>query len=985
MRHGLVRFALAGLVLLLAAALAAAWLVPPLLDWNRYRGEIAAFVSAGLGRAVTIEGPISLSLLPEPVMTAERVSVVGAGADGTTMAVAQLRVRLALGPLLSGRVDARELVLRGLDMHLPWPLAPDAFALHAPLWLSSISARVENGRLSVGSAAATKIDASLGLTPDTGSYAAAGTAEISGQKWHLSARLTRSGGDGTAGLDLSLDGLGPVQGLGARFSGQIAADGSLSGRIGGGGPDLSRLFAAPASPFRADGRLSIAAGLAVADQMTLDIAGSPARGAVSVRLEPAPRLDVSLAASRLDLDQWLPALLGAGQNRIVAGIPTGIDLSAEAATLAGGRLSGLRGSFELAPDRVTLRDVAARLPGDAQVSLDGEFRRPATGPLHFNGSASLASPDLRTTLAWVAGAGAGPVASLPSGVLRTADLRAGVSADLGSAPLVVLSALNGMVDQSHVQGTLTLRPAARLSVTAILRADRLMLDPWMPTHWGSLADYPGRLGQLDLDLQLHADAASLRGHALAPMVVDAALEQGKLTVRRFDVQNDGGRLVLSGSLTDAGHIADGKLDLATATDAAPGLLGAWLPAAVPLAKRLPRGALTLSVTASGPPEALGVRGSLDIGDLHVEAQPTINLPGGLWTGSLTLRHPGAPRLLEGIGLGGTASWLGDGSLSWVGGLSGSGPIWAPTRLASDGFDVTAGSLRANGQFSFDRTGPDRSGPPRLVGRLSAETLPLPLPYPRAPEPLPIQLLAGWQATVKLDAAQVLTGLSPFVQKLKTTVTLDSGVVRLDAITARLEQGALSGAGSFDASVSPPRLQADLALAGAMPPNAVFELPLDLSGGVVDASASFTASGYAPATLLATLSGTLQLSDRHGSLAGVSLGKPDPRLDDDALRDALSGGSTPFDMLNIAAQLANGALTVSRSDLSGDWGTAALSGLLDIAGRTAELRLAWRPTVTDPPEVALRLSGKLDKPVRAFEISDVARWRAEHPVVTPAAK
>jgi uncharacterized protein involved in outer membrane biogenesis len=979
------------LAALLALAVGAVWLVPPMLDWNQYRDDIAALVSANLGRAVEIKGPVSLSLLPEPVLTAGRVTVAE-DHDGVTMAVSQLRVRLALMPLLGGRVDAQELVLRGLDMRLPWPLQQDRLVLQSPTWLSSISARVEGGRLSVGSLTMTGIDATLGLVPDTGSYALAGTAQISGLPWHLTARLTRIGGDGAAGLDMSLDGQGPVQGLGAMFSGQIAADGSLAGRISGRGPDLSRLLPAPNVPFKADGRLSIAGGLAVADELTAEIAGSPARGAVALRLEPETRLDVSITASRLDLDAWLPALLRSAGKQIIASIPTGIDLSAEAATLAGGTLRALRGRFELDPSMVMLNDVAAILPGDAQLYLSGQVRRvaliggdAAAGRqdvgLHFEGTGALTAASLRTTLGWIEQAGLNPLSALPNDVLRSADLRAAITADTNpsgnavpaSAPQLVLTQLNGMVDQSHVQGSLTLRPGPRLGVSANLTFDRLALDPWLAGPSPGMTGLPTRIGRFDLDMQLRAEQASFRDQTLQPFVLDAALETGRLSLRRLEAQSAGARLVAAGVINDLGRIADARLDLSTAPDTASQVISNFVPALAPYLRHVPRGALALSMQAGGPPEALALRAIIDLGDLHAEAQPTLDLPGRKWNSALSLRHPGAPRLLDMLDLGGTAAWLGDGSLSWTGTISGSGPLLAPTRIASDSFDVSAGRLRASGALALDL-----AGTPKLTGRLAAETLPLPLPYPRSPDALQVAVLQGWQATVKLEANQVLAGLSPFLQQASANLSLNAGVVRLESLSARLEGGALTGAVTFDGETAPPRLNADLSLVSATPPGAVFELPIDLAGGSIDANANVSASGYSAAALLSTLGGTLRMSVHDGVLVGVDLAKAGPKLLDADLRAALAGGTTSFSEFNATAAFRNGAAVLTQAPFTAASGTGTLQGLLDIAGQTAELRLAVRPAVPDPPEIALRLSGPLAAPTRTPELADAQRWRLEHP-------
>lgn len=1009
MKYRLIRFAAFGLAFLVVLAGLAAWLVPPMLDWNRYRADIAALASFDLGRTVTIDGPVSLSLLPEPILTASRISVASEpnSDDSTTIAVSELRLRLALVPLLSGRVDARELVLRGLDIHLPWPLGPDALSLRTPTWLSSISARIENGSVTVGHVAATHIDANLGLVPETGSTTLGGTAEISGQSWHITTRLTRTGHDGTAGLDLTLDGQGKVQGLGAAFTGQIAGNGALSGRITGRGPDLSRLIAAPAVPFRADGRLSIAAGLAVADNLSVEIAGSPARGAVSLRLEPALRLDVSLAASRLDLDSWLPALVHGAGSRIVASIPTGIDLSSEAATLAGGTLRGLRGSFELTSEGASLRDVAAILPGEARVTLAGKVRptqpRPAeaatnqpapqtsaptstsgnptsapTPGLIFEGVAALTAPNLRTTLGWLESAGLGQLSSLPPGVLRSADLHATVSAETAPLPRIVLTDLTGVVEQSHVEGALTLRPGNRVAVAGNLALDKLSLDPWIPTDNLGLTGLPSRFGKFDIDLQLRADQASFHGQTFAPATADMLLETGRLSLRRLELQTPTARLLTSGVINDTGRITDGRLELTTAADAAGPTLATWLPQTAFIAQHLPRGTLSTVMLASGPPEALTLKINADLGDLHLEAQPVLNLPGGRWSMPLTLRHPGAPRLFDSIGLGSTAAWLGDGSFSWAGSLSGIGPIWAPTRIASDNFDVAAGGLRANGALVLDQT-----SMPRVTGRINAELLPLPLPYPRSPDPLPIQYLAGWQASVKVEAGQILVGQSPVLQQASAMLSLADGALRLDGLTGKIDGGTLGGSLSFDGAASPPALTADLTLAGATPPGALFELPLDLSGSITDATAKLAANGYSPAALLATLSGTVHLTSKDGVFDGVDLARLGPHLDDTDLRAALAGGTTPFQSFDLQASLTNGAAHIDSSELVTRAGTGTLSGLLDLAGHTMEMRLAVKPAVDTPPEVAVRLSGPIKHVRRTIEISDALRWRAEHPVAPPA--
>jgi uncharacterized protein involved in outer membrane biogenesis len=92
------RFVLGGLAGLLILILGAAWLLPSVLDWNRYRTSFEALASSALGQPVAIEGPITLTLLPHPVLTASRVSVGATSElrDGSYIAVDSLRLRVAL-------------------------------------------------------------------------------------------------------------------------------------------------------------------------------------------------------------------------------------------------------------------------------------------------------------------------------------------------------------------------------------------------------------------------------------------------------------------------------------------------------------------------------------------------------------------------------------------------------------------------------------------------------------------------------------------------------------------------------------------------------------------------------------------------------------------------------------------------------------------------------------------------------------------------
>jgi hypothetical protein len=970
------RFTLVAAAALIGLLLASAWLIPPALDWNRFRDEISAIASSTLRRDVHIDGPITLVLLPQPVLTAQKVRVDGGNPNesgSVVISAAQLRLRIALGALLAGRIDARELVLGGVDMKVPWPPPPDALMLRAPSWLAALSARIEGGQAAIGNVLFTGIQATLSTADATGTYMAAGTAQLSGHSWRFTARLSQPGGDGSAGLDATLDGQGPVQGVGAALSGQIGVGGGFNGRIDVRGPDFSLLLPAPAVPFHADGRITIAGGLAAADELTIDLGGSPARGAVSLRVAPTARLDVALAASRLDLDAWYAALMrGAGR---FPGMHVGIDLSAEAAQLAGGTLRTLRGALELSDGAVELRDVRAMLPGEAPLQLAGTLHTgdaQATPPRspRFDGYAAVSSPALRTTLAWLQAAGVGVLGRLPPGVLTHGVLAGHVALDSGQ---IIADGLNGALDDSAVGGALTLRLGARPAVTAVLKLERVELDPWLAEPPANLAALPTMLRDLDLNLQLEAKQARWQGRAVAPLVLDVAAMPGRLTLRKLDAGMDGAHAVASGIVTEGGQIGEGHLDL-QATDAAMllpldlGLLPERWARALRSMPALWHAPAMAQIQAAGPPAALALHVSAGLGDLRIEAEPTINLDAQSWRGSLTLRHPGAPRFLEVLGLRGAATWLGDGSLSLVAQVA-----VGSDRIAADSFDLTAGALHATGALALQNSEAGSA----VTGHVAAEALPLP-PLPvSATEPLTLPVLAGWQASVKLESAAILLGQTPVATNAAATLAIADNVLRLDDFSATAAGGTLTGAGKLDVSASPPAIMLQASLAGAVVAAPLFATPFDLTAGVVDASAVLTAAGFSRAGLLATLAGTATLSAHDGVMTGIDLAKAGGELREEDIRAALAGGSTAFERLDATARVEHGAVTLTQAELTGNAGTIAITGRIDLPAEALDLRLALHPQVPDPPEIGLRVTGPAGAPKRAPETSDVIRWRAEH--------
>ncbi|GGG16395.1 hypothetical protein GCM10010964_00860 [Caldovatus sediminis] len=962
-----------GLALLLAALGGALWLGPRFVDWEAQRPRLAAMAAVRLGRAVAIEGDLRLALLPQPRIEASRVRVGTAG-DDIDVAARTMRLRLDLGALLAGRIEPREIALVGAEIRLPWPPAT-TLALRPPPWLLALDARIEEGRVRIGEAVLEDVAARLSAGGALEAVEVEGRFAFRGMPTRFAAVLGRPGYDGVSTLDLTLGAAGAT----ATARGALLPEGGFEGRVEAAGEDLAALLPAPRGPFRGSGRLIARAELIAADEIVLDLAGVPARGAAALRLLPRPRLDIALAASRLDLDAWIAALRAAVGR---PAMPTSLDLSAEAASFRGVALRRLRGAATLEDERLTLTDVSALLPGETIVELAGaSAARRLELALHFQGA------NLRQTLLAFGVPLGGTDPSRPG----AGEGRLRLVLEESQASIADLAAT---IDGARVSGAGVLRFAGpRPAIGAGLSFDRLALDGLVPEGLG-WADLAAALGRLDANLRIAAEHVAWRGVAAERTTLDAALEGGRLVLRRLSGHVAGADLTVSGAVAPEGgngnagptlRLSDFSLE-ATAANAAG--IAALLPGDWPDRTRLAAQPLALRLSGGGPAEALALRGEAELGELRVEAAGTLNARAPRFAGTLALRHPGAPRFLaEGLGLGGV-EWLGEGSLSLVA----SGLVAAPSGVAAEYLDLTLAGLR--GRWHQFALALDRAAPrPKLTGRFLAERIVLPPLRWHGTEPLGLALLDRLDAELAVEAALVEIPGAPALEAVEArAVRLAAGRLEVEGLRARLGGGTVQGALAVrGGAAEPPAVSAALRLEGATIAGPLFGLPvLDLTAGHAEGELRVNGRGHSPAALLATLEGELRLAVRNGVMVGFDLGalvaasaEEAPEAAEEAVRRALGvsdgpgGGATAFERLEVAARLLDGRAVLEQARLGGEGGTAAsASGAIDLARGALDLQIAARPAQAEAPDIGLRLSGNLADPRRLAETSAWARWRAE---------
>jgi hypothetical protein len=955
---------LVALPLLLGVAL---WYGPRLTDWNEHRDRLAILAAGRLGQPVMLTGPVKLALLPQPMLEAGGVTIGGPD-SGLSIQARALRLRLDLAALLRLRLEPREVVLVGAEIRLPWP-PTSSQSFRPPPWLTELRGRIEDSRITIGTVALEQVTADL----------AAGSANdalrIDGRfRWrNLDATfltiLGRPGWDEAAPLDLTVS----ANNASLSASGVLVPEGGFEGTIQGGGNDLAALVPGPGGAFRLRGKLSASADLLTADDMTLDIAGSPARGAATLRLAPVPRLDLALVTGRVTLDPWVSALRAARASAL----PFGIDLSAEAATLNGLTLRRMRAAAFLEGERLTLSDVSAILPGDTEVEMSGVTTgRPreagGTGAkleaaIRFRGTA------LRATLLALGV----KLGDTDPTLLRQGEGRMRLVLEEAQAAMPELVAT---IDGARISGAGVLRFGARPALGVGLTFDRLDLDNWLPQRQ-DLLSLATRNPGWDANLRLAAERAQWRDLSMERLSVDAALEGGRLTARRVSARIAGSDVALSGMLAPG------------ATPGAPPRLTdmaveATAPVAQPLFALLPGGwiggtqpppiagqPLALRLTANGALNALSLRLGMDLGDARLEANGSLDAMAPRYAGSMTLRHPGAQRLVsEAVGIP-LPVWLGEGSLSVISSLA-----VTPGGGQLDSFDLVAGEMRLGGQLGLAVAPAAR---PRLTGRLTADRLPLPAPA-GAEEPLVLWPLSMLDAELQVTVGRLLPPWLPPMEQLSGTLRLNGGVLQLDGVQAMLQGGRLEGGATLDSTAVPPAftVQARLGAVGLSGP--VFGLPLDLAAGQLEGDVSLRTAGHSPMAMLSLLDGTARLGLRGGVLAGTDLraalgiaAQPSAAGSEAGLRQALLSGATGFDRLEATVRVQAGRAVLDQASLAlGDQVIATLGGEADLAHGGIDLVLRLPPP--DGPAFGLRMTGSLRQPRLVPDIADWLRWRAEQP-------
>ena len=937
------------------AALVVVYIVPRVMDWDRYRGQITALAAARLGRPVTIGGDVGLTILPQPVLTAKGISVTDP-VTGAVFTAREMQLRVGLLGLLTGKIDPQALDLEDAVVRLPWPVPPEGFKLRPP---QSFAASIENGTLVVGGVTISQIDGELATFGEDGAVTMFGTARLKGEDWGFDGSVGAIGADHESELSAIFTGENAQEGAMLRVNGELRDDGGFAGEIASSAPDLSRVVTAPPLTFGAEAKVTAAGSVLSGSDLTLELGGVGGHG--SFRWQAGnPGFRLRLATTMFDLDQWTKVW----SQPSASGFSSRFDVTADAAQLAGGMLRDLHLDLEQGRNLV-LHDFSATLPGEAAFTARGSASFIGQVLQIDRGAVTLKAGDLMPSLAWLV--------SLDPDLPRVATAAAPLAADLaanvsGTAGAIKLAGLKGTIGGIAVQGTVGLTRGDRTRVEADLTLDRLPV--------GSFTTL-GLPPKLDYDLTIAAKSAVFDGTE----VRDAGFHL---------VRDQTGMRLENAKASFAGAAVTGSFDILPNGTVSAAAFDAQAPNLAPLLALLPKDGwqgtsalaalpATLKATFAGPQRALAGNITVDAGETELVAQPVIDLPDQTVSGAMTLRNPGAWRMVQLFGGPDVSPWVGVGSLAMLARFDAKAG-----HVGLDYIDLGFGGMRVAGGLMFDLSG----GKWAVNGQLESDRLPIAWPALTADGQFPTGWVAGGSGKIALTAKSLTYNDGPVASDFHANLGLADGVLTLDGVGMNWGSGSISGSANWRPLDPVPSVNAtgkfdQIALAGPVTGGA-----LDLDRGTLAGNMALSASGHTPNTLLATLAGNVDFSASNGEITGFDLAKaqlaarlPGIHRPQNALAAALKGGNTAFSQLVIAAAVKDGGVSIDNGALlvpdPGSHPNAApskaeISGGVDLPNGVVDLALTLHPPDNAPPVVA-RYKGKFAAPTTTTDMTAFRKW------------
>lgn len=417
--------ALLGAAIALILVLVTALVGPHFVDWGYYRNTFETSISRLTGLDVRIGGPIDVRLLPTPTLKLQQIALGRPGGPAAVRADA-LRVELALGALMRGQFLASDVELEapeislvfGSSERLEWSAPLSAFD---PGAVSIAHLAIAKGRLILadGSGRSVLLDR-LGFSGEVrsllGPAKGEGSVAVDGQIHLFSIAADRGAADGAVKVRLLVDTVDHVR----------VGDVDSSIWIERGIPQFAGVLqwsqaagrSMQGEQWRINARMHGSWSAAELDGINLQYGSEDRavqlRGRANLTFRAQPELDVTLAATRIDLDrmlvlpaavrrQPLAAVRTMADNFSAARLPpvhVNLGISAEVVNLADAPLQRVSANLRGEGSAWDLDSLELVAPGGTQLRMRGRLdligRRTT-----FAGQGRIEARDSRTLVSWL--------------------------------------------------------------------------------------------------------------------------------------------------------------------------------------------------------------------------------------------------------------------------------------------------------------------------------------------------------------------------------------------------------------------------------------------------------------------------------------------------------------------------------------------------------------------------------------------------------
>ena len=332
-----------GIGTVLVLAIAVLLVAPSFIDWTKYRDTFESQLANRTGRTVTIDGDVSLALLPRPAFQVDgvRIANLPEATDPDFARASRVAVNLAFGPLLSGRlqftsIEIIEPVINAEVLEngsVTWAFVPVDSGSQSTSNVSSDGAafdlgidvlRVVEGTVHYRDAISGTEQSITGLSVEltaestAGPFDIAGNATVFGMPWQIEAsigalRRNRPSAlvvvltNADAALRADLSGSLTLGEQGPAISGRLRVSGDNTGetlsRIGLIGSD-QLLPLELRQTYHIESRFKFENASFQSDSINIKLGSTTAQGIGLYSWQDAPQFSLELTVSRLDLEAW---------------------------------------------------------------------------------------------------------------------------------------------------------------------------------------------------------------------------------------------------------------------------------------------------------------------------------------------------------------------------------------------------------------------------------------------------------------------------------------------------------------------------------------------------------------------------------------------------------------------------------------------------------------------------------------------------------